>query len=396
MLKYKTVLAVFVLAAVLVASCLNFSLNVMAYPTHRMATIEDLNGDSTVMEVTRDDVWNRLVELYHSKEEMWIGGAVEIYIHSDPRYRWGFRFKPETVAVAEVTAEALQTTIRGISENLSYWLNIEQAFVFAKVANCLADPKLLVSVDLSSDTIARGDNVTILAFVTDDGGRPIEGATVTAVIGDLEVLFLLSDRGDGNYQGAIDTSIVHEGAYEIVVTAQKEGYELSLSSQTVTITVRSDINQDGRVNVVDISIAGGVFGSTPEDPEWNAICDLNRDEVINIQDLALVARDYGYKNSNLELETIVSNFLKTTDVPNGVWDGSITVEEIYDHKLGGKVMVAEYTTSTAGHPDFFLDTIEHHIAVITLNLSREIVSAFCVWSNIHDSEIWDLLNQKWV
>ena len=45
----------------------------------------------------------------------------------------GFRFKPETVAVAEVTAEGLQATIQYISENLDYWLDLGLAYVDAKV-----------------------------------------------------------------------------------------------------------------------------------------------------------------------------------------------------------------------------------------------------------------------
>ena len=96
------------------------------------------------------------------------------------------------------------------------------------------------------------------------------------------------------------------------------------------------------------------------------------------------------------LKRIVIDFLKTTDVPNGGWDSTVEVKEVYDHKLGGKVMVVKYTTVNAGHPGFFLEAIEHHIAVITLNMRGEVVSAFCVWGGFHDSKIWDLLNQRWI
>jgi hypothetical protein len=97
-----------------------------------------------------------------------------------------------------------------------------------------------------------------------------------------------------------------------------------------------------------------------------------------------------------ELETIVLEFLKTTDVPNGGWDGTVEVKEVYDHKLGGKVMVVKYTTANGGHPDFFLEAIEHHVAVIALNMAGEIVSAFCVQGSFHDGRIWDLLNERWI
>ena len=60
--------------------------------------------------------------------------------------------------------------------------------------------KMEVIVELSSDSVARGDDVTIFVVIKDDGGNPIEGATVTAIIGDLEILFILSDQGNGDYR----------------------------------------------------------------------------------------------------------------------------------------------------------------------------------------------------
>jgi hypothetical protein len=49
------------------------------------------------------------------------------------RNKWGFRFRPETVAIAEVTAEGLQATIQHIGENLDYWLDLGLAYVDAEV-----------------------------------------------------------------------------------------------------------------------------------------------------------------------------------------------------------------------------------------------------------------------
>jgi hypothetical protein len=97
-----------------------------------------------------------------------------------------------------------------------------------------------------------------------------------------------------------------------------------------------------------------------------------------------------------ELEKIVVEFLKTTDVPNGVWDGTVEVREVYDHRLGGKVVVVEYTTANGGHPSFFLEAFEHHVAVFTVSMRGEVLSAFCVWGSFHDGKIWDLLNQRWI
>jgi hypothetical protein len=96
------------------------------------------------------------------------------------------------------------------------------------------------------------------------------------------------------------------------------------------------------------------------------------------------------------LETVVVEFLKTTDVADGGWDGTVEIKEIYDHQMGGKVVVLGYTTANAIHPHFMAEAIEHHTAVITINEKEEVVSAFCVWGSFHDNRIWDLINQKWI
>ena len=155
--------------------------------------------------------------------------------------------------------------------------------------------KMQVIMELSSDTVARGDEVTIFVVVKDDGGNPIEGATVTATIGDLEVLFILPDQGNGNYQVAIDTSIVNEGTYEIVVTVDKEGCEPSQTSQTLTVIspLISVLNNDGGVDIVDVAISASAFGTEPGDLRWREEADVNGDTKINILDLAKIVVDFG-------------------------------------------------------------------------------------------------------
>lgn len=155
--------------------------------------------------------------------------------------------------------------------------------------------KMQVIVGLSSDTVARGDDVTIFVAAKDDGENPVEGATVTTIIGDLEVLFTLPDLGDGNYQVTIDTSIVNEGIYEIVTTVEKEGYEPNQTSRTLTVTspLKTDLDRDGEVDIVDVAIAASAFGTKPGDSRWREEADMDSDDEINILDLAEIALDFG-------------------------------------------------------------------------------------------------------
>lgn len=54
-----------------------------------------------------------------------------------------------------------------------------------------------------------------------------------------------------------------------------------------------DLNGDGVVNIIDIAIVARAFGSKPRGPNWNALADLDKNGWINIIDIATVAKDYG-------------------------------------------------------------------------------------------------------
>jgi len=97
------------------------------HETDRWAVIEDVNGDKIAVETVSDEVWSELVQLNQNGSERFVGGIVVEYDN-----KWGFRFDPNNVTVAEVTAEGLQATIRYISENLDDWLG-GWAYVHAKV-----------------------------------------------------------------------------------------------------------------------------------------------------------------------------------------------------------------------------------------------------------------------
>jgi len=61
----------------------------------------------------------------------------------------------------------------------------------------------------------------------------------------------------------------------------------------VTIRLLSDVNNDGRVNLLDAIKASLAFGATPSDPRWDRFCDLYQDNVINILDMILIGINFG-------------------------------------------------------------------------------------------------------
>ena len=56
---------------------------------------------------------------------------------------------------------------------------------------------------------------------------------------------------------------------------------------------KADLNDDGQVNILDISIVAKAFASYPGHPRWDTRGDLNGDNNVNILDIAIIAKAFG-------------------------------------------------------------------------------------------------------
>lgn len=73
-----------------------------------------------------------------------------------------------------------------------------------------------------------------------------------------------------------------------------QGSDWPLMYETVRwLVFHEDINGDGMINMVDISLVAIAFGSKLGDQNWNPASDINSDGSINIIDIAMVARKFG-------------------------------------------------------------------------------------------------------
>lgn len=59
--------------------------------------------------------------------------------------------------------------------------------------------------------------------------------------------------------------------------------------------LKTDVNYDGTINILDISAAAKAFGATPGHPRWDIEADVNLDNIMNILDISLIAKDFGKK-----------------------------------------------------------------------------------------------------
>jgi len=48
-----------------------------------------------------------------------------------------------------------------------------------------------------------------------------------------------------------------------------------------------------KVDIQDVVIAANAFGSHKGHPRWNPIADINKDSIVNILDVALIAKNFG-------------------------------------------------------------------------------------------------------
>ena len=128
--------------------------------------------------------------------------------------------------------ESLSTEVTG--ENLTHvnYSAVTPGFSTFAITAPLPIP-LQVTAELSHETVTQGDATTISASLKDDAGNPIQDATVNVTIDDK--IINLSDLGRGNYEGTLETTDLAEGTYDIVISAQKIGYEPTQTLETLTV-----------------------------------------------------------------------------------------------------------------------------------------------------------------
>ncbi len=76
------------------------------------------------------------------------------------------------------------------------------------------------------------------------------------------------------------------------------GYNVTTDENHMNVRVyeerpMTDINEDGTVDMKDISYVARRFGIDPTHPLWDPIADLWKDDVIDMRDIGMVARDFG-------------------------------------------------------------------------------------------------------
>jgi hypothetical protein len=161
----------------------------------------------------------------------------------------------------------------------------------------------VTNLAVSKNFPRQGENLTIDATVLNNGTEP-ESFNVNIYVDDV----LINTQGVVLASGEStvvtftwNTSSATLAAHTIKAEAEAVPDETKLdnNAMTKTITVLSseglltDLNGDGKVDMMDIAQAAFAFGSSPGHPRWNPAADINGDGKVDLRDIILVAKDFG-------------------------------------------------------------------------------------------------------
>ena len=90
----------------------------------------------------------------------------------------------------------------------------------------------------------------------------------------------------GNYTVYKD----HIGSNNVTITRDYSD-KLGLVKIIDTDYMKSDINGDGKVDILDISMIATLYNLKSSDPKWNSKMDINSDNIIDIYDLIVVSKN---------------------------------------------------------------------------------------------------------
>ncbi|MDE0481204.1 MAG: leucine-rich repeat domain-containing protein [Candidatus Poribacteria bacterium] len=207
---------------------------------------------------------------------------------------------------AGFTFSATETTTPSVGGTFSLNLNAENITDLAGwQADIAFDPNMLEAVEVTEDDFLK----------LEGGDTFFQGGTIDNTEGKITNVFSarIAESGVNGSGGLLSVTFKAKAAGKTQVIL--ENFEFSSISgaiiptvpPNITISVGDypawDVNQDGRVSIVDLVLVAKDFGSNAP---ANLRTDVNRDGVINVQDLILVARHFGESTNSTAASPILA------------------------------------------------------------------------------------------
>jgi parallel beta-helix repeat protein len=111
----------------------------------------------------------------------------------------------------------------------------------------------------------------------------------------LDPMFVDPENGDFHLQSsspAIDNGTALSDVsidFDSISRPQGSGYDIGAYEHISGQPIPGDLNNDGSVNILDLSLVAGHFGQTNTHPQWNVTADVSTNNEIDIYDIVFVA-----------------------------------------------------------------------------------------------------------
>jgi parallel beta-helix repeat protein len=99
------------------------------------------------------------------------------------------------------------------------------------------------------------------------------------------------DEKSGSNQDQLGSDGIGDTPY-VIDSNNRDRYPLMYPWK---VTLETDVNADGIVNIVDVTLVAKAFASRPGDHNWDERADIDNNGVVNVIDLGRVCKDFGKK-----------------------------------------------------------------------------------------------------
>jgi hypothetical protein len=236
------------------------------------------------------ELWDGLPPVYQTWSQVWTPQV-------DPYAR-------DTIIANLLSKAVCADLMPFLSGNLSFQLYSSNQLqtqvasdVYSSYISVIGDKSTFLSLKPLAARLGR--NVTLAARLSDADGNPLADQKVDFYLGSS---YLNSNFTDFNGTAIVTTQAPATSIRIMACYGGKSGYTSSLNQTNVKMLNFADVNEDGTVNIVDISTVARAFGAhgpnTPNPGDaasqnWNQIADLNSDNIVSIVDVAIVAKEFG-------------------------------------------------------------------------------------------------------
>jgi len=212
-------------------------------------------------------------------------------------------FKKGTLAYFKVTVKNLSAiSERYVTVTVNLYDSNQVSFGIAWVGTTVGPSKeftYLCSIPIPSEASTGA----AYAFANAYNNWPKENGV--AYCAEKAVAFTITDGAGFSASGSTGSSSVSQaGTYGLTFrlrsapaigdhTVYASYYQTLATAKFDVVWLSTDIDRNGKVDILDIAIVAKAYGSFPEHPKWNPKADLDGNNIIDILDIAKVARDFG-------------------------------------------------------------------------------------------------------